>query len=84
MQKSIGFFTADILCHLYLKRLTFGGGHVIIFLMRESLCRKVSLVEENEMLDYVALANLPRGVAVNASILVGYRLQDPGSFGCNF
>jgi chromate transporter len=75
MQKSIGFYWRIFSATFTLSAFTFGGGYVIISLMRETFVEKYHWIEENEMLDYVALAqSAPGAVAVNASILVGYRL----------
>lgn len=58
-----------------LSAFTFGGGFVIIPLMREKFVEKLHWLEEEEMLDLTAIAqSAPGAIAVNASILVGYRV----------
>lgn len=58
-----------------LSACTFGGGFVIISLMRKKFVEELHWIEENEMLDLTAIAQAaPGAVAVNASILVGYRI----------
>lgn len=58
-----------------LSAFTFGGGFVIIPLMRRKFVEKFHWIEDREMLDLTAIAqSSPGAVAVNASILVGYRL----------
>lgn len=53
---------------------TFGGGFVIIPLMRKKFVEQLGWLEEEEMLDLTAIAqSAPGPIAVNASILVGYR-----------
>ena len=62
----------------YLSTFTFGGGFVIIPLMRKKFVEELQWIEEKEMLNLVAIAqSSPGALAVNASILVGYRLAGP-------
>src|SRR5699024_6752 len=54
---------------------TFGGGFVIIPLMRKKFVEELHWIDEQEMLDFTAIAqSSPGAIAVNASILVGYRV----------
>ena len=54
---------------------TFGGGFVIVPLMREKFVNELHWIDEQEMLDLVAIAeSSPGAIAVNASILVGYHV----------
>ena len=64
-----------------LSACTFGGGFVIIPLMRKKFVEKLGWIEESEMLDLTAIAqSSPGPVAVNAAILVGYRVAGiPGA-----
>ncbi len=58
-----------------LSACTFGGGFVIIPLMRKKFVEKLHWIDEQEMLDLTAIAqSSPGAIAVNASILVGYRV----------
>jgi len=58
-----------------LSACTFGGGFVIIPLMRKKFVEDLGWIEENEMLDLTAIAqSSPGAIAVNASILVGYHV----------
>jgi len=58
----------------YISAFTFGGGYVIIPLMQKRFVDELEWIEEEEMLDLVAIAqSTPGAVAVNASILVGYK-----------
>ena len=60
---------------LQLSTFTFGGGFVIIPLMRKKFVEKLHLIDEQEMMDYTAIAqSSPGAIAVNAAILVGYRV----------
>ena len=54
---------------------TFGGGFVIIPLMRRKFVEELGWIEEQEMMDLTAIAqSSPGAIAVNASILVGYHV----------
>lgn len=60
---------------LYISAFTFGGGFVIITLMKKKFVDELHWIEEEEMLDLTAIAqSSPGAIAVNASILVGYRV----------
>ena len=55
---------------LYLSAFTFGGGYVIVTLMKKKFVDDYHWIEENEMLDLVAIAqSAPGPIAV-----VGYKL----------
>lgn len=59
----------------YLSAFTLGGGFVIIPLMKKKFVDDLHWIEEQEMLNLAAIAqSAPGAVAVNASILVGYRI----------
>lgn len=64
-----------------LSACTFGGGFVIIPLMRKEFVEKLGWIEEDEMLDLTAIAqSAPGAIAVNASILIGYHVAGfPGA-----
>lgn len=54
---------------------TFGGGYVIVSLMKDTFVDKYHWLEEKEMLDLIAIAQCsPGAIAVNGAIVVGYRL----------
>ena len=62
-----------------LSACTFGGGFVIIPLMRKKFVDQLHWIEEQEMLDLTAIAqSSPGAIAVNAAILVGYRVGGIG------
>ncbi|MCD8337335.1 MAG: chromate transporter [Lachnospiraceae bacterium] len=59
-----------------LSACTFGGGFVIVPLMRKRFVEELGWLEEQEMLDIAAIAqSSPGAIAVNASILVGYHVS---------
>lgn len=54
---------------------TFGGGYVIVSLMKDTFVDKYHWLEEKEMLDLIVIAQCsPGAIAVNGAIVVGYRL----------
>ena len=60
---------------LYLSAFTFGGGYVIVSLMKKKFVDELHWVEEKEMLDLVAIAqSSPGAIAINGAIVVGYKL----------
>ena len=80
MKKDIKFYFKLFTSTLYISAFTFGGGFVIIPLMRKKFVDQYKWIDEKEMLDLTAIAqSSPGAIAVNAAILVGYRLA--GIFG---
>ena len=60
---------------LYLSAFTFGGGYVIVTLMKKKFVDEYHWIGEDEMLDLVAIAqSSPGAIAVNGAIVVGYKL----------
>lgn len=60
---------------LYLSAFTFGGGYVIVSLMKKKFVDELHRIEEKEMLDLVAIAqSSPGAIAINGAIVVGYKL----------
>ena len=61
---------------LYLSAFTFGGGYVIVTLMKKKFVDDYHWIEENEMLDLVAIAqSAPGPISVIWAIVVGYKLD---------
>ena len=61
---------------LRLSTFTFGGGYVIVPLMRLLFVEKLKWIEKDEMLDIIAIAqSAPGPIAVNTSVLVGYKMK---------
>lgn len=59
----------------YLSAFTFGGGYVIVTLMKKKFVDEYHWIEEDEMLDLIAIAqSAPGAIAVNGAIVVGYKL----------
>lgn len=60
---------------LYISAFTFGGGFVIVSLMKKKFVDEYHWLDEEEMLDLTAMAqSSPGAIAVNAAILVGWRV----------
>ena len=66
-----------------LSACTFGGGFVIVSLMKKKFVEELKWLEEDEMLDITAITqSSPGPLPVNASVIIGYRMQGiPGSPG---
>lgn len=63
---------------------TFGGGYAMVPLIQDELVNKQNLLSQEEFIDYLSIAQSYPGVlAVNISILLGYRLYKiPGVLIC--
>ena len=60
---------------LYISAFTFGGGFVIVTFMKKCFVDELHWIDEQEMLDFTALAqSCPGAIAVNGAIVVGYKL----------
>lgn len=58
-----------------LSAFTFGGGYVIVPLMKKKFADELGWLQEEEMLDLVAIGqSSPGAIAVNSAILVGWRM----------
>ena len=67
---------------LYLSAFTFGGGYVIVTLMKKKFVDDYHWIEENEMLDLVAIAqSSPGAIAVNGAIVVSRNIRN---YSCNY
>ena len=54
---------------------TFGGGYVIVPLMKKAFVERLNWFDEAEMLDIIAIAqSTPGAIAVNSAVMVGYRV----------
>ena len=58
-----------------LSAFTFGGGFVIVSLMKKKFVEELQWLEEDEMLDITAIAqSSPGPIPINASVMLGYRM----------
>ena len=61
---------------LVISTFTFGGGFVIIGMMRKKFCDELHWVTDEEVLDMTAIAqSAPGALAVNSAIIFGYRIK---------
>ncbi len=76
MEKNLRSYFKLLKSTFFLSAFTFGGGYVIIPLMKKKFVDELGWLEEEEMLNMAAIAqSSPGAMAVNASILVGWRLM---------
>ena len=60
---------------LYLSTFTFVGGYVIVTLLKQKFVDELHWIDEEEMLDLVAIAqSSPGAIAVNGAIVLGYQM----------
>ncbi len=75
MQKSFKNYALLFLSVLKLSAFTFGGGFVIVTLMKAQYVERRGWLTEREMLDFISLSQTcPGAIAVNAAALVGWQL----------
>jgi chromate transporter len=75
MKRTPKLYLKLFLSTLQLSAFTFGGGYVIISFMQKKFVEKFGWISKEEMLDIVAISqSSPGAIAINASILIGYRI----------
>ena len=75
MKHDIKFYWTLFRSTFSLSAFTVGGGFVIVPLMKQKFVDGLHWIDEDEMLDIAAIAqSAPGAIAINAAILVGYRL----------
>lgn len=75
MRRNAEFYGKLFASTFYISAFTFGGGFVIIPLMKKKFVEEFHWLEEDEMMDMMAIAqSSPGAIAVNASIIIGWRL----------
>ena len=74
-EKDLKFYWTMFTAVLSVCLFTFGGGLVIVPLLRKKFVEGLGWFEDEEMMDLVAIAqSTPGPVAINCSTLIGYRL----------
>lgn len=65
----------------YLSTFTFGGGFVIVPLLKKKFVDELGWIDDDEMMDLAAISqSAPGSMSVNAAILVGFKVQGfPGA-----
>lgn len=75
MKKGIKTYIILFFSTLQISAFTFGGGFVIIPMLRSKFVNSLHWIEDEEMLDLIAIAqSTPGAIAVNASVLIGYKI----------
>ncbi|HKL80035.1 MAG TPA: chromate transporter [Mobilitalea sp.] len=75
MKRDIKLYWKLFTSTFLLSAFTFGGGYVIVPLMKKKFVDKLHWIEEEEMLNMIAIAqSSPGAIAVNSSIMIGYRI----------
>ena len=63
------------LSSFYISAVTFGSGYVIVSVIKKRFVDELQWIDEEEMLNLIALAqSSPGAIAANTSLLVGYKL----------
>jgi len=74
-KKDLKFYWTMFTAVLSVCLFTFGGGLVIVPLLRKKFVEGLGWFEDEEMMDLVAIAqSTPGPIAINCSTLIGYRL----------
>ena len=69
MKKTPSKYLKLFLSTFYLSAFTFGGGYVIVTLLKQKFVDELHWIDEEEMLDMVAIAqSSPGAIAVNGAI----------------
>ena len=75
MKKDYGKLWTLFRSMFILSACTFGGGFVIVSLMKKKYVEELKWMEEEEMLDVTAITqSAPGPLPVNASVIIGYRI----------
>jgi chromate transporter len=78
-KKSWAFYNKLFFATFTLSAFTFGGGYVMVSFMKKRFVDAYGWIEEKDMMDMVAIAqSAPGAIAVNASIMIGYRMAGIG------
>lgn len=73
--KNLKLYLSLFKINFYISAFTFGGGYVVIPMMRKYFVNNLKLINEEELLDMAAISqSTPGAIAVNISVLVGYRI----------
>ena len=74
MRRNAEFYGKLFASTFYISAFTFGGGFVIIPLMKKKFVEEFHWLEEDEMMDMMAIAqSSPGAIAVFFSIIIGIR-----------
>lgn len=81
MKENLKTYWKLFISMLSISAFTFGGGFVIISLMKKKYVEDLKWIEDDEMLDLAAIAqSSPGALGVNAAVIVGYKVKKiPGA-----
>ncbi|MBG9980855.1 chromate transporter [Facklamia sp. DSM 111018] len=75
MKNKLEFLWKLFCATFLLSALTFGGGYVIVSLMKDRFVNDYHWIDDEEMLNLISIAqSSPGPIAVNAAIIIGYQL----------
>lgn len=75
MKRDLRFYLKLMFYTFKISAFTFGGGYVIVTLMKKQFVDELGWIDEKEMLDFTAMSqSSPGPIAVNASVLVGNKV----------
>lgn len=76
MKNRIKIYFTLFKVNFYISAFTFGGGYVVIPMMRRYFVEDLALITEESLLDMAAIAqSSPGAIAVNLAVLVGYDIK---------
>jgi len=74
MKEKMKVFKEVFLSSFRLSAMTFGGGYVMIPMLKKRFVQELGWLDGEEMDDLIAIAqSAPGAVAVNTAVMVGYR-----------
>ena len=75
MAKPVKTYLWLLATNLFISAFTFGGGYVVVPMIRRFFVQKKKYFEEKELMDMAAVAqSTPGAIAINLSALAGYRV----------
>ncbi|NLN04295.1 MAG: chromate transporter [Clostridiaceae bacterium] len=75
MKEKLRLYCTLFITTFKISAFTFGGGFVIVPLMKKKFCDELKWIKEDEVLDLIAIAqSSPGAIAVNTSIIIGHRV----------
>lgn len=73
--KNLKLYLSLFRINFSISSFTFGGGYVVIPMMRKYFVTNLNLISEEELLDMAAISqSAPGAIAINLSVIVGYKI----------
>ena len=74
LRKKIGLYIWLFSINLFISAFTFGGGYVVVPMIKQYFVTRKKLFTEDELMDMAAVAqSTPGAIAINLSALAGYK-----------